>query len=222
MIFLNLKSYILNRLISEIVGWLASLIISIISSTGYFGVFFLMVLESACIPIPSEITMPFAGFLVWQGQFNLWQLIFWGALGNLAGSIIAYAIGYYGGRPLIEKYGKYIFVSKRDLETADKWFLKYGQSAAFFSRLLPVIRTFISLPAGIAKMNFKKFCLYTFLGSLLWSYFLAYAGLIMGENWSSLRIYFEKFDFVIIAIAIIGVIWWARRHVRFVQSKKEK
>ena len=199
-------------MVSTILSWLASLIINTISSTGYFGVFFLMVLESACIPIPSEITMPFAGFLVWQGNFTLWQVVLWGAIGNLIGSIISYAVGYYGGRPLIEKYGKYIFISRRDLESADKWFLKYGQSTAFFSRLLPAIRTFISLPAGVARMNFRKFCFYTFLGSLIWSYFLAYAGLIMGENWDSLRTYFEKFDFIVIAAVIIGIIWWARRH----------
>lgn len=207
-------------MITSIITWLASLAIGIISSTGYFGVFFLMLLESACIPVPSEIIMPFAGFLVWQGQFNLWQVVLWGALGNLAGSIIAYVVGYYGGRPLVEKYGKYIFVSKRDLELADKWFSKYGQSTVFFSRLLPVIRTFISLPAGIAKMDFKKFCLYTFLGVLFWSYFLAYAGLIMGENWDNLRIYFEKFDFVIIAVVIVGIIWWVRRHLNNREKKQ--
>jgi len=172
-----------------------------------------MALESACIPIPSEMIMPFAGFLVWQGQFSLWQVVLWGALGNLVGSIIAYIIGYYGGRPLVEKYGKYIFVSRRDLESADKWFLEYGQGAVFFSRLLPIIRTFISLPAGIAKMNFKKFCLYTFLGALLWSYFLAYAGLIMGENWENLKIYFHKFDLVIGILIILGIIWWIKRHL---------
>lgn len=171
-----------------------------------------MVLESACIPVPSEIIMSFAGFLVWQGKFLLWKVVFWGAVGNLVGSIIAYAIGYYGGRPLIEKYGKYILIFRHDLDQSEKWFIKYGQSAVFFSRLLPAVRTFISLPAGIARMNLKKFCFYTFLGSLIWSYFLAYAGMILGENWNSLRVYFEKFDFIIIAAVIIGIIWWVRRH----------
>jgi membrane protein DedA with SNARE-associated domain len=201
-------------LVSGIISWLASLIISVISSTGYFGVFFLMLLESACIPIPSEIIMPFSGFLVWEGRFVLWQIVLWGALGNLAGSVLAYWIGARGGRPLMEKYGKYILISRRDLELADKWFFKYGQSAVFFSRLLPAVRTFISLPAGIARMDFKKFCFYTFLGALPWSYFLAYAGLAMGENWSGLRIYFEKFDYIILGLAFIGIIWWIWRHVR--------
>jgi len=203
-------------LISGIISWLASLIISVISGTGYFGVFVLMALESACIPISSEVIMPFSGFLVWQGQFALAPVVLWGAFGNLSGSIIAYVVGYYGGRPLVERYGKYILVSKNDLALADKWFSKYGQGTVFFSRLLPVIRTFISLPAGIARMNFKKFCLYTFLGALLWSYFLAYAGLIMGEKWNSLRIYFEKFDFIIIVVVIVGIIWWVKRHFKTV------
>lgn len=201
-------------MLESILSWLASLIINTISSTGYFGVFFLMVLESACIPIPSEIIMPFAGFLVWQGQFLLWKVVLWGAIGNLIGSIIAYAVGFYGGRPLIEKYGKYIFISSRDLELADKWFSRHGQKAVFFSRLLPAIRTFISLPAGIARMNFKKFCFYTFLGALPWSYFLAYAGLVMGENWQDLKIYFEKFDYIIVTVIVIGIIWWIWRHIR--------
>lgn len=173
-----------------------------------------MALESACIPVPSEIIMPFSGFLVAEGKFLMWQVVLWGTLGNLVGSAIAYFIGYYGGRPLVEKYGKYIFVSRRDLILADKWFLKYGQSAVFFGRLLPAIRTFISLPAGIAHMDFKKFCFYTFVGSLIWAYALAYAGVVMGENWQRLKVYFEKFDYIIIALVIIGAIWWIGRHLK--------
>jgi len=186
--------------ISEILSWFASLIISAISATGYLGVTILMALESACLPIPSEIIMPFSGFLV-------------GAVGNLIGSIIAYLVGFYGGRPLIKKYGKYFFISEYNLEKADHWFFKYGQTAVFFSRLLPVVRTFISLPAGISRMDFKKFCFYTFIGSLPWSFFLTYAGLIMGENWEGLKIYFHKFDLVIGILIILGIIWWIRRHL---------
>ena len=175
-----------------------------------------MLLESACIPVPSEIIMPFSGFLVWQGTFNLWLVVFWGALGNLIGSIIAYYIGLYGGRPLIEKYGKYILISRRDLDRSNNWIEKHGQKAVFLSRLLPAVRTFISLPAGIVKMDFGKFCVYTFLGSLIWAYFLTYAGIIMGENWSGMRIYFEKFDYLILGLALVGIIWWIWRHVRYV------
>jgi membrane protein DedA with SNARE-associated domain len=178
-----------------------------------------MALESACIPIPSEVIMPFSGFLVFTGKFSLWQVALWGAVGNLAGSILAYWIGVYGGLPLIEKYGKYILISRRDLKRAHNWFEKHGQSTVFFSRLLPAVRTFISLPAGIARMNFKKFCFYTFTGSLLWSYVLAYAGLKAGENWQSLKIYFEKFDYLIVGVLILAIIWWIGHHFKTADNK---
>ena len=201
-------------MVSAILAWLSSIIISVISATGYLGVFFLMVLESACIPIPSEVIMPFSGFLVWQGRFELWPVVLWGALGNLTGSIIAYWVGAWGGRRLIEKYGRYILISNHDLGLADSWFAKHGQSTVFFSRLLPVVRTFISLPAGISRMDFKKFCFYTLLGSLPWSFFLAYAGLIAGENWDGLKIYFHKFDLLIGAAIILAAVWWMRRYFK--------
>jgi len=174
----------------------------------------LMALESACIPIPSEVIMPFAGFLVWEGKMVLWQVVVWGAIGNLFGSIVAYAVGYYGGRRIIEKYGKYILISGHDIAIADSWFSRYGQSAVFFSRLLPVVRTFISLPAGVTRMNFKKFCFYTLLGSLPWSFMLAYAGLIAGERWDFLKIYFHKFDLAIGIFIAAGLVWWIWRHVK--------
>jgi len=197
---------------SAILIWLSSAIISVISAAGYWGIVFLMALESACVPVPSEVIMPFSGFLVWEGKFILWLVVFWGAVGNLFGSIAAYAVGFYGGRPLIGKYGKYFLISAGDLETADRWFKKYGQGAVFFSRLLPVIRTFISLPAGIARMDFKKFCFYTFLGSLPWSFALAYAGLVLGSNWESLKIYFHRFDFLAVIFIILAIVWWLARH----------
>lgn len=199
-------------MISAILSWLGAVIINVISTTGYAGVFFLMALESACIPVPSEVIMPFSGFLVWEGRFDFLPVVLWGALGNLAGSVLAYGVGIWGGRRLIEKYGKYVLISTHDLEIADKWFARYGQVAVFFSRLLPVVRTFISLPAGIARMPFKKFCFYTLLGCLPWSFALTYAGLVAGENWDFLKAYFHKFDLVIGAIIILGIIWWVRRH----------
>jgi membrane protein DedA with SNARE-associated domain len=205
-------------MIASILAWLSSLVILIISSAGYFGVFALMALESACIPIPSEVIMPFSGFLVWEGRFILWQVVLWGAIGNLAGSILAYGVGYFGGRKTIQKYGKYILISDHDLELADNWFKKYGQATVFFSRLLPVVRTFISLPAGIARMDFKKFCFYTFVGCLPWSWLLTYFGLLMGENWDGLKVYFHKFDLVIGVIIILGSFWWVRRH--FLQKNR--
>ena len=192
---------------------IGSFIIKVISTTGYFGITALMALESACIPIPSEIIMPFSGYLVFMGRFLFWPVVIWGAIGNLLGSIACYWVGYYGGRPLIKKYGKYILISSHDLERADQWFQKYGQSTVFFSRLLPIVRTFISLPAGISRMNFTKFCFYTLVGSLPWSFALTYAGVIMGENWSTIKVYFEKFDLVIGGLVIFGIIYWIWRHL---------
>lgn len=200
-------------MITTILAWLANLIIEVISQTGYGGITFLMALESACIPIPSEIIMPFSGFLVFEGKFVFWQVVLWGAIGNLIGSIAAYLVGYYGGRPLIEKYGKYLLISFHDLEKTDRWFNKYGQSTVFFSRLLPVVRTFISLPAGISRMDFKKFSFYTLAGSLLWSFVLTYAGVIMGRNWIALEIYFRKFQWVIGGLIVLGAVWWIWRHI---------
>ena len=201
-------------MIEIILTWLASLVISVISKTGYLGITVLMALESACIPIPSEIIMPFSGFLVFEGQFIFWQVVVWGSIGNLIGSIVAYWVGFYGGRPLIEKYGKYILISRNDLDLADNWFNKYGQSTVFFSRLLPVVRTFISLPAGISRMNFKKFSFYTLIGCLPWSFALTYAGVIMGENWHDIEIYFQKFQWVIAGLIILGIVWWVWRHFK--------
>ncbi len=197
-----------------ILATLASLVIEFISATGYLGITILMALESACIPIPSEVIMPFSGFLVFEGELIFWQVILWGTIGNLLGSILAYLVGLSGGRSLIEKYGKYFLISSSDLARADHWFAKYGQVTVLLSRVLPVVRTFISLPAGIARMNFFKFSLYTFLGSLPWAFVLTYAGLIMGKNWSQLESYFREFDLIIGFLIILGIIWWIWRHFK--------
>ena len=182
--------------------------IQTISALNYFGVIFLMALESACIPIPSEVIMPFSGFLVFEGKFSFWLVVFWGTMGNLIGSAIAYFIGFYGGRPLVEKYGKYILLSHSDLELAERWFQKYGSLSIFFSRILPVARTFISFPAGVAKMNFFKFSVYTTVGSAIWSVFLTYVGFFGGENWSKIEVYFKKFDWFIGILGILGIGWF--------------
>jgi len=166
-----------------------------------------MTVESALIPLPSEVTMPFSGSLVAIGRFNLVMVAIAGALGNLAGSLVAYALGFWGqenvARLVIKKYGKYLLISEHEFERAEKWFRKYGEIIVFISRLMPVIRTFISLPAGIAKMNLTKFIIYTTVGSFLWSLFLAYIGMVFGQNWNVLGGYFHKFDLLIVFVMII-------------------
>lgn len=202
--------------IEAIISELSRFIIACISKFGYSGILFTMAIESACIPLPSEIIMPFSGYLVTTGQFTMLGVTLAGAVGNVLGSIAAYYAGIWGGRPFVERYGAYVLVSHRDLDLADRWFLKYGEAAVFFSRMLPVVRTFISLPAGIARMNFPRFVLYTFLGALPWCYLLAYVGLKMGERWEELRQYFHGFDIVIglvIAAAVALFLWshWPKR-----------
>jgi membrane protein DedA with SNARE-associated domain len=200
-------------MIEKVLMIIGSMIIAVVSFLGYGGIIFLMAIESACIPLPSEIIMPFAGYLVYAGKFNLWLAALAGGLGCLIGSIAAYAVGIYGGRSFIEKYGRYFLISRRDLDGADDFFNKYGTSAIFFSRLLPVIRTFISLPAGIARMNFLKFSIYTFLGSLPWCFGLAYIGKRLGENWKIIGAYFHKFDLAIGIMILIGLVWFLKNRL---------
>lgn len=200
-------------IVGKILGILASFIMASISAMGYSGIAIMMAIESACIPLPSEIIMPFSGFLVSQGRFTLFGTALAGAIGCVMGSVVAYAAGRFGGRAFVWKYGRYILISHHDMEIADRWFARYGQWVVFFSRLLPVIRTFISLPAGISKMRFIPFVIYTFVGSLPWCYFLAYIGYRLGEKWDTLGVYFHKFDTVIGLIILAGIIWWIWRHI---------
>ena len=189
----------------------------IITSSGYPGITLLMAIESACIPLPSEIIMPFSGYLVSRGEMNLWGVGIAGAVGCVLGSLVAYWVGMYGGRPLIEKYGRYILLSRHDLDLADRWFAKYGEAIVFISRLLPAIRTFIAFPAGVARMNLTKFIIYTFAGSLPWCLALAYAGQKLGEQWNkddTLKTWFHRFDFLIGIVGVLAVVWWVRRHIK--------
>lgn len=205
-------------MISDILSILAGFIVSTISALDYGGIILLMAIESANIPLPSEIIMPFSGFLVSQGQFNLWLVGLAGAVGCVVGSVFSYWLGAVGGRPLVEKYGKYILISHHDLDLADNWFKKRGELTVFIGRLLPVVRTFISFPAGIAKMHFWRFILYSFLGSLPWCLLLGYIGQKMGDNWDSLRPLFHKFDYLILALIIVGLIWYIQRHIKNIRS----
>jgi membrane protein DedA with SNARE-associated domain len=202
-------------MISKIIAVLAGFIVAVISTLGYAGIVLLMAIESACIPLPSEVIMPFSGYLVYTGRFNLWWVATMGALGCNVGSLLAYEIGAYGGRPLIEKYGRYILLGRHELEIADRFFARFGNATVFFSRLLPVIRTFIALPAGVARMPRLRFHVYTFIGSWPWCLGLAWVGLTLGERWDSdpsLKMWFHRFDALIAAVLLVGTVWFVWSH----------
>ena len=201
-------------MVTSLVELLGRFVIAVISQAGYPGIVLLMGIESACIPLPSEIIMPFSGYLVYTGRFKLAWVALAGAVGCNAGSLVAYYVGAFGGRPLAERYGRYVLVTRHDLELADRWFARYGDWAVFFARLLPVVRTFIALPAGVARMNFLRFNIYTFLGSLPWCLALAYAGLKLGERWTILRAYFHRFDTAILILIVIAAAWFIRNRWR--------
>jgi len=205
-------------MISTILLALAAFIEAVIAALSYPGIVLLMAIESACIPLPSEVIMPFSGYLVYAHRFSsLWLVATMGAIGCNLGSVLAYEVGAYGGRPLIEKYGKYVLLSAHDLELADRFFKRYGSITVFLGRLLPVIRTFIALPAGIARMPRGRFHFYTFAGSWPWCWVLAYIGLKLGERWDSdprLKLWFHRLDAVIVAALLLGIAWFIRSHVR--------
>ncbi len=201
-------------MVTRILELLAAFVIAVISAMGLPGIVLLMAIESACIPLPSEVIMPFSGFLVHQGRFTLWAVGLAGAIGCIVGSVPAYYLGMYGGRPLIEKYGKYILMSRHDLDLADRWFARHGEITVFVARLLPVVRTFIAFPAGVARMDMKRFIAYTFAGSLPWCLGLAYVGMVMGKNWPALKGTFHKFDLAIGVAIVAAAAWWIRRHLK--------
>jgi membrane protein DedA with SNARE-associated domain len=201
-------------MITNILVALSHFITSTIDHLGYFGVGFLMAVESAAIPLPSEIIMPFAGFLAAAGRFSLIGLALAGAIGSTIGSLVTYYIGYYGGRKLILKYEHIVLVSEKELDMTERFFHRFKHTATFIGRLLPVIRTFISIPAGIAKAPIVPFTCYAFLGSFIWSYFLAWLGLRLGENWNHLESYFRKFDVVILLVIVLAVGWWLMGFLR--------
>jgi membrane protein DedA with SNARE-associated domain len=200
-----------------VIAPIAGAIIAIIAATGLLGVALMMAIESACIPLPSEIIMPFSGYLASTGQFSLLAAATAGALGCNIGSAAAYAVGRHGGRRFIERWGGYFLISHRDLAAADRFFARYGGAAVFIARLLPVVRTFIALPAGIAGMPLLRFHLYTFLGSWPWCFGLAYAGYRLGHAWDTnpaLRDFLHRFDALILALILLGLAWYVWRHWR--------
>lgn len=202
-------------MIDQILEILVKFIESFISTFGAFGISILMAIESCNIPLPSEAILPFAGYLVSIGKLpNIHVAAIFGAIGCVLGSIPSYYLGYFGGRPFFEKYGKYLFVSKKELDEADRWVDKYGDWSFFICRMLPVIRTFISLPAGILKARKRTFFTLTFFGSLIWSYLLVYVGIKLGENFHSIKTFCHKFDALIIGVCFILGVLYLYRHFK--------
>jgi membrane protein DedA with SNARE-associated domain len=204
-------------MIAHILELVGAWIVSVISASGYIGVMLLMAIESACIPLPSEIIMTFSGYLVYTGRFSLLAVATWGALGCNLGSVLAYEIGYFGGRPLVERYGRYIFLSHRELNIADRFFERRGSLAVLIARLLPVIRTFIALPAGIARMPRLKFHIYTFIGSWPWCFMLAYIGMRLGQRWETdprLKMWFHRLDALILGVIVLAVVYFVWSHIQ--------
>ena len=193
---------------------------SLYGAVGYLGVFIAMTIESAMIPLPSELILPFAGFLVsdpaqieplTRGAWNYWLVVIVATVGNTCGSLIAYAIGAWGGRPFLERYGRYLLIRPHEIELAERFFVRYGAATAFFSRLLPIVRTFISFPAGVARMPLGRFIVYSTAGALPWSMLLVFAGQQLGARWLDIRHALQPFDLAI-AVAVVGLvvlfIWW--------------
>ena len=204
-------------------GVVFSWIVTAIATTGYAGVIGLMALESACIPLPSEIIMPFAGYLVSTGRFDLWLVATAGAIGCNVGSTVAYLVGAYGGRKAVLRWGHYVLFSARELDRLDRFFQKYGSAAVLIGRLLPVVRTFISLPAGIAKMPFLRFQIYTFVGSWPWCFALAYLGMVLGEQWNSnptVQAIFHRFDWAI--VGLLAAAFAVYIYYRWRESRQDK
>ena len=205
----------------EILKPVIDFVISFISGLGYPGIFLLMIVESALIPIPSEIIMPFSGFLVSNGTFDPISVVLAGTFGNLVGSILTYYLGIKAGRAFILKYGKYILFKKSHLEFTEELFEKYGDKISFFCRLLPAVRTYISLPCGVGKANFVKFSIYTFLGSLIWNSMLTYVGILFGNNWKNIDKYAIYLDIVAACVIVGFIIWFVVKVRRRNKSRQE-
>ncbi|MGB8480275.1 MAG: DedA family protein [Acidobacteriaceae bacterium] len=209
-----------EKILTLLVPWITA----IISHIGYPGVALLMAIESACIPLPSEIIMPFAGYLVYTGRFSLFWVATAGAIGCNVGSAVAYWIGAYGGRLLVEKYGSYILLDRRDLDRTTRFFERFGTITVLVARLLPVVRTFIALPAGIARMPQLKFHIYTFVGSWPWCFVLVYAGMKLGNAWNTdprLKHILHKSDAAVVLLLVAGIVWFIWTHWKHRAAQNE-
>lgn len=204
-------------MVEKILAILAGFTIWVISSGGYIGIAVLMAIESACIPLPSEIIMPFAGYLVYKGQMNLYLAATAGAIGCNLGSIIAYEVGKRGGRPLLLRYGKWVLIGAGEIEAADRFFARFGNMAVLIGRLLPAIRSFIAFPAGVARMPLIPFHIYTFVGSWPWCFGLAWLGMVLGEKWDSdprVKAAFHSADALIGVVLVAGAVWFVWHRLR--------
>lgn len=200
-------------ILTDLFAFIGSFALSTISQLGYAGIFFLMMLESMVVPVPSEFVMPFAGFLVSQGSFNGVLVILAATLGSITGSLIFYYIGKTSGHTLVQKYGKYVLVDTEDIKKTEAWFNKRGDLTIFLARLIPVVRHLISLIAGIGKMNMKKFTIYTILGAALWNGILTYLGMFLGQHWNEVSQYLEGLDIIIVVLLIVGCLYFIYRHL---------
>ena len=200
-------------MIHELIDPLLQAVRDTVAQWGYLGIVVMMAIESANIPLPSEAIMPAAGILVQQGKMNLHLAALAGAVGCLVGSVPSYLLGLYGGRRFLEKYGRWLLLKERDLKVAENWVNKYGDITFFICRMLPIIRTFISFPAGVLKAHFAIFCLFTFVGSLIWCYFLTYVGIKFGENMKLFTDVWHKFDLTIAVLVLAGLVYYLYRHI---------
>ena len=207
-------------LLDKIIAPLATFILGTISAWGYGGIVLCMAIESACIPLPSEIIMPFSGYLVTTGRFTLWGVALAGAVGNVIGSWAAYWMGLRGGRPLASQLARWHIIRMEEYDRADQWLHRHGLQVAFWTRLLPIVRTFISFPAGAARVPFWRFTLYTFLGSFPWSLGLAYVGVLFREHWHNIRTVWRGFDLVIVIALLILFLLWLRQHLKHAPPKE--
>lgn len=203
----------------KLLSFLFKIATSLVSTFGYFGIFLGMTIESASIPLPSEAIMGFAGYLVYADRFSFWPAVLAGALGNVTGSSIMYFLGKHGGHPFIEKYGRWFRISHKEIDKAETWFNKYGDFAVFIAQLLPVIRTFISFPAGVLEINYKRFVFYTFTGAFLWCAALVYAGMKLGKEWENISQFLKPVQNVVIVLGVVLVGYFVYSH--FFKHKKE-
>jgi membrane protein DedA with SNARE-associated domain len=199
---------------------LSGFFVSIISAGGYFGVFFLMVLESMVFPVPSELVMPFAGFLVADGSMNFWLVILVSSLASITGSLISYYLAYFGEKELIHKFGKFLLLDRDELEWTEQWFRKKGSITILISRFVPVVRHLISLPAGLGRMNIRHFIIYTLVGATLWNGFLLWVGMKLREKWDIVHHYSSQLDIVIVALLILAVSYYVYRHLKKHKNRK--